>query len=121
MNKSDISLIIFIIVFSIIILLSIVFNKSNGEKIAKVYYENELLLSIPLMDSKSKTFSVKGYNGDVIIKVDGNKIMVEEENSPLNLCSKQGWIKETYETIVCLPNKIIIVIEASTELDAVVK
>ena len=32
-----------------------------------------------------------------------------------------GWIDSSYETIVCLPNKIIIKIETSQDLDAIVR
>ena len=62
-----------------------------------------------------------GYNGEVVIFAGQGKIKIEEENSPLHLCSKQGYISASYETIVCLPNKITIKIEAIDSLDTVVK
>ena len=48
-------------------------------------------------------------------------IRVIEENSPRHLCSKQGYIKDSMESIICLPNRIVIEIDTIEELDAVVK
>ena len=121
MNKSDIKLIIGLALFSIIMIGLIIVTKNDDSKIAKIYYENNLVLTIPLEAEKKEIYTVLGYNGDVRIEVDNQKLRVIEEESPLHLCSKQGWIKETYETIVCLPNKVVIEIEASTDLDALVK
>ncbi len=121
MNKNDLKLILILLVFSSLMIGLIKLSKQNDNKVAKVYYQNDLLLTIPLNQNITKTYTVEGYNGDVVIEVKNNQIQVIEEKSPLHLCSKQGWIKETYETIVCLPNKVIIEIEASDDLDAVVK
>ena len=57
-----------------------------------------------------------------MIEVLDYKIRVVEENSPLHLCSKQGFIDKSYETIVCLPNKVVIKLVSDSEgLDGVVK
>lgn len=118
MNKNDIKLIV--VVFVVVILSIILLNifKKNGS-FAKVYYEDDLILTIDL--SKDNNYKVDGYNGEVLIEVKDNKIRVEKENSPKHLCSKQGFIDSTMQTIVCLPNKIIIEIEGNKELDGVVK
>ena len=42
---------------------------------------------------------------------------MDEEESPLHLCSKQGFIEESYESIVCLPNKIVIKISSKKKKD----
>lgn len=119
MNKNDIKL---IVVIFVIVTLSIIFInifKKTGS-FAKVYYEDDLILKIDL--SKDGNYKVNGYNGEVLIEVKDNKIRVDRENSSRHLCSKQGFIDSTTQTIVCLPNKIIIKIEGKDqELDGVVK
>ena len=104
-NKHDLILILVIVIMSGIFILinNLTSNKGN---IAKVYYDSELIKTIKL--NKNDTYIVKGYNGDVKIVVKDGKIKVEEENSPKHLCSKQGYISKSYETIRCLPNKRVI-------------
>ena len=91
MKKNDIILIIIILTISILIIL---FNqKEDSLTQAKVYYKNDIVLTIDM--SINGEYDVQGYNGNVHIVVLDNKIKVEEENSPKHLCSKQGFISSS--------------------------
>ena len=118
-KKNDYILIIILIILLIIICLVLESKKERGNT-AVIYYENEQVLEIPL-DSPLQTYEVMGANGIVKIVAGNGKIKVEEENSPFHLCSKQGWIDSSIQTIVCLPNKIVVKIEDQKELDGVIK
>ena len=113
MNKNDIKLVVIVLIVIILLFSLTLFRKKAN--IANVYYENELILEIDL--SINKTYEVDGYNGKVKIEVLNNQISVVEENSPYHLCSKQGFVSKSGESIICLPNKIIIELP-SDELDA---
>ena len=117
-NKSDIKLIICLVVIIGISFIIISSHKDNNKKIAIVKHNNDVVLTIDL--SINSEYLVKGDQGDVKIVVNDNRIKVEEENSPLHLCSKQGYISESYETIICLPNRISIEIE-NNDVDSVVR
>lgn len=113
MNKNDMKLVVIVLIVIILLFSLTLFRKKAN--IANVYYENELILEIDL--SINKTYEVDGYNGKVKIEVLNNQIRVVEENSPYHLCSKQGFVSKSGESIICLPNKIIIELP-SDELDA---
>lgn len=120
MNKSDQKL---ILISSVLVCLCFVFlflTRSVGEKKVLVYRNNEVVLEAPLT-KEQHVYEVEGKLGMVEIVVQKQSVMVEKENSPRHLCSKQGFIKETYETIVCLPNEIVVKIVAEDTLDTVVK
>lgn len=117
MNKSDIKLIIIILLIAITVLFVIVIIDKNNSKEALVYYDNNLVLTIDLNESEEKIYIVDGFNGEVKIIAGNGKIKVDEEESPLHLCSKQGFIEESYESIVCLPNKIVIKISSKKKKD----
>ncbi len=123
MNKSDLKLIIVIILIAIIILFMVAIFNNNSNKKALIYYDNDLVLTIDLTEKEKKEYFVDGYNGVVKIITEDGKIKVDEEESPLHLCSKQGFIDKTYETIVCLPNKIVIKIVSSktNDLDTILR
>lgn len=112
MNKSDIKLILIIIVISLVLFL---FFNLNSASNAYVYYDNELVLTIDL--NKDDIYSVMGFNGEVKIEVKNNKLRVIKEESPLHLCSSEGF--KNKGSIVCLPNKIVISF-SNEELDAVI-
>lgn len=117
MNKSDFALIGFLIVIISLIFIFLYFGNNKKVNNAIVYYEDKEILKIDL--SKDKIYTVKGYNGDVRIKVKDKKIKVLKEDSPLHLCSKQGYISKSYESIICLPNKIVIKLENNSDIDVI--
>lgn len=121
MNKNDLKLILVIAIIVIISFICLLLFKDNSSKQALVYYEDEVVLKIDLSLKGEHEYRVNGYNGEIVIKTKDNKIRVEEENSPLHICSTQGWIEESYEVLVCLPNKVVIKIETEDQIDTVVK
>lgn len=115
MNKNDIKLVLVLILLISVFFIFKYFDKSK-EKVANVYYEDEIIKTISL--SEDGVYTVMGDNGEVVLEVSNNKIRVVEETSERNLCSKQGY----GEIIICLPNKIVIKVENDDgELDGVVK
>lgn len=121
MNKNDRILIGIISIICISFLILFTQLEPKGEKVAVVYFQNERILTIDLTLHEKKEYQVNGKNGMVRIEVDDDKIRVIEEESPLHICSKQGYISKSTESIVCLPNKIVIQIETKNEIDTVVR
>ena len=121
MNKGDMILVGSVLLISGFLFLGLQLQKKEVLE-AYVYFENDLVLTIDLRVKEKKEYVVKGALGDVFITSVDGKVKVEEENSPYHLCSKQGYIKESYESIVCLPNKIVIKMGGADEkIDAIVK
>ena len=120
MNKSDQKLIFISSFLTLFFLFLLFFTRSVGEKKVLVYRNNQVILEAPLTQ-ESHFYQVEGKLGTVEILIQNESVMVEKENSPRHLCSKQGFIKETYESIICLPNEIVVKIASSDNLDTVVK
>ncbi len=117
MNKSDFKLIIVLLFISTIGILCFKSFSKKGSS-AYVYHDGNLILTIDL--NIDNDYVVYGDLGDVLIVVRNGKIKVEDENSPLHLCSLQGFISSSNESIVCLPNRIVINL-GDDIYDAVVK
>jgi hypothetical protein len=120
MNKSDLSLTSVVIVVALISILILKIVEPQGSKKALVYYQNKVVLTIDLNDVSYAEYNIEGKNGNILIIREDGKVKVEQENSPLHLCSKQGWIESVYESIVCLPNEVVIKIIVDNNIDAVV-
>ena len=114
MNKNDIKLIIFILVIVGILILIINLNKKEGDTV-EVYYKDDLVLSADL-----SIYTVEGLLGNVVIEVKDKKVRVVKENSPKNICSKEGYISDSTKPLICLPNKVVIKIVQSSDMDGVV-
>lgn len=121
LNKSDKILFLIITIVFIMSMYIIFKNKSDGNR-ALVLKNGEIILEIDLT-LEEQEYIVNGENGPVRILAGNGKIKVIEEDSPYHICSKQGYISASYETIVCLPNKISIEIsnKIDDKIDTVVK
>ena len=136
------SLFLLISITSLIILKSYTKNGNDGS-IAVITYNNERIMEISLdnptkykelkdgifisksVDNDSYLFTYNIYNKDeknnydLTVEVIDSKIRIKEETSKKHICSKMGYIKNKYESLVCLPNSFIITIEdlSLTEID----
>ena len=121
MNKNDVKLIIITLIVASIFLVIFKLTETKKDLKALVYYENKVVLTIDL-NKEEQEYNVKGYNGNIKILAGNGRVKVDEEKSPLHLCSKQGYISKSYESIICLPNKIVIKIEQDkSDIDTVVR
>lgn len=118
MNKKDIKLIVILLSISCLILFVINIIEDNNVIYANVYKDNKLVLKIDL--SKNNIYEVMGTAGVIKLEVFDNKIKVIEEVSNLNICSKVGYIDKKGESIICMPNDVVIKIE-DENLDTVIR
>ncbi|MDI6736453.1 MAG: NusG domain II-containing protein [bacterium] len=57
---------------------------------------------------RPQTVSVHGVLGTTTIEVQGKKVRVVSSPCSQKICVKMGWRGKNGETIVCLPNKIVV-------------
>lgn len=118
MNKADkifISLLVIISLLSYVPLLASDFLNKDKKKEVVVNYKNEEILRVDMRINE--TYTVAGTLGDVDVEVKDEAVRVEKENSPYHLCSVQGWVEDTGRPIICLPNEIVVKIEASEDTE----
>lgn len=125
LNKFDIFLTVFLLIMSVSLIFIFLPKQESNDKVALVYYKNELVHTFDLTNPKQTTFSIEAANGLVTIEAQDGKVRVIEETSRRNICSIQGWSDSTIEPIVCLPNELYIKIESKevedTEVDVVIQ
>ena len=62
---------------------------------------------------KSYTFKYTDSDGDYnLIEVDGNRIRIKDANCGDLICVRRGWASKNGDTIVCLPHKLVIEVQA---------
>jgi hypothetical protein len=106
---------LFMIALSILISFSNLYNRHGGDLYVSVYIENALIQQYSLYETQSITFTQEDYPillGDIVLGIDDARIRIEQETSPLNVCSEQGWVSSPGLPIICAPNYFMAVIEA---------
>jgi hypothetical protein len=82
---------------------------SAGAAEAAVFQDGKLLQRLKL----DKDQEVVLFNGRMLLELKDGRIRVKESDCPRRICLHTGWIQHPGETIVCVPNKMVIEINAS--------
>jgi hypothetical protein len=134
MRKSDLILIVVLLAVAgvaFLLLRDLTGDTAMVDGTAVVYYNDERILTIDLedggytihnsdrvasIDEQENIYHVIGSNPyGVYIQYRDNKVKVIDEESPRHICQTQGWTNSPLQPLTCLPNNIIIVIEAKDD------
>lgn len=124
LTKGDKFLIILVIILSFSAMGYIRFQAlSKSEKYISVQVAGEEVKRI-ILDSKlvGNTIPVESQYGYNLIELGEDNVRVIEADCPDKIDVNQGWISGIGETIVCLPNRMVIEIkgiEEDTEIDII--
>ncbi len=69
--------------------------------------------------SRDESFLIKTENGTNTISVKDGKIYMESADCPDKLCVRHGPLNNKYDSIVCLPNRVVIEYIEDSDIDAV--
>jgi len=101
------------------VLTYIYLNKKQG-KIAIIKYNGKVVKILPL--SKNGIYKVRGFISEMLLKVSNGTIQVVKSGCPRKVCMKKGKLYICGDTIVCVPNKVVISVQGEEEgLDSVIK
>ncbi|MCL4417561.1 MAG: NusG domain II-containing protein, partial [Actinobacteria bacterium] len=63
---------------------------------------------------QDQDITVKGALGETVIIVRDSRVRVTESPCPDKWCSESGWIDKGGESIICLPNKVVVSIKSGS-------
>lgn len=116
LKKRDIILIISLLFIGIIALVIWHFIYSDDGKYVTIEQRNELIGTYPMNVDKEIEIEHRGKVVNKIIIKDGYCYM-EEAECPDHLCIKQGKVNKSGQTIVCLPNRVVVTVVDSDSSD----
>lgn len=113
---------IFLLITSIFVSDKIIKKTILGELYVEIQVSGKLTHTLKLSEDKIITLKKDDYSsllGDMEIEISASRVRVKKEQSPLNYCSKQGWISKAAQPIICLPNEVIVTIRGNIDYDVV--
>ena len=109
LKKADGILIVFILFIAAAIFIWYDAGREQGQEVV-VQVSGKEVARFPLKEDR--TYTIKGKDGGsnyMLIK-DG-KVRVDDASCPDLLCKKQGAISQVGQSIICLPNQVVIAIQ----------
>lgn len=121
-GRNDIILISVIVIISAALLLvwKLVYlngQDMNGDACVRVTVDGRVYGTYPL--SKDDTIEIKNVDGDVtnILVIKDDVADITSADCPDHLCVKQKAISKEGESIICLPNKVVVTVKSDTKSD----
>lgn len=112
---------IWIVVFSFVAVLCLalwlfISSVSSHSMIVGIYKDGSLVEKIDLnVVTGEREITLSGEYGDNVILVSNGHIKMKSADCPDKLCVNHGELKSSSSPIVCLPNKVVIKFENSTD------
>lgn len=94
------------------IILGASIGKGSNETYAEIMVDGEIYKTINLSQHKGEeVFEIHSKNGINIIKVHDHKIGIIDSDCRDQVCMNPEHIEKSGESLVCLPNKVIVLIK----------
>lgn len=123
-KKGDIIIYFFIGIFFFFSFNYVMNMKTVKGNNIEIYVDNQLKYVYPLQKEK-KDYFVDTNLGGVNVQIENMRVRVTTSNSPLKICVKQGWISNVGDTIIGVPDRLLIKITGKSskepELDGIAR
>lgn len=106
-KKNDIILISAVFAVAALLSLLLFLTKTEGDTVT-VTVDGELLYELSLSEDKEIKITGKDGSGHNILVIKDGEAFVREASCPDGICSSHRPIKLGGESIICLPNKVVI-------------
>lgn len=106
-HRNDILLILLVLAVAAALLIYRAASRENGSSI-EVTVDGVLLMTLPLDRDTSLVIGEGDHTNTLVIR--GGEASVTAASCPDHVCVKRGAIRFDGETIVCLPNRLVVTV-----------
>lgn len=117
MKKADIILIAVVAVVAGILLLFLYASDNNGAYV-QIEIDGKVVETLPLDTNQTREILTDG-NGKNILTIEDGYAKMTDANCPDGLCKNQKRISRNGESIICLPNKVVVSVVNESDSDSV--
>lgn len=124
MTKADKILLLSVAVLGIFLfgITRFYYSSSSAQKQVIVKVGGEIVKTIPFREGTSvQKFTIDGKIGQAEIEVKGQEVRMLKAPCPDQICVKQGWLKNAGHSIICVPNEVVIYLDAEAPVDGVTR
>ena len=108
------------VLFILLIAAAVYFVPSYGDAdVLSVYVDGKLTRVVDLKAQEEYEFEVKSEFGYNKIRVSGGRVCVTESTCENKLEINAGEIYKAGQSLICIPNRLVVTIEGKDEYDAI--
>ncbi len=112
LRKADLILFTAVLAFGAV-LATVLLQRSTGGGVAQVRVAGMVTASYPLNENAS--YTITGANGGTnLLVIEDGSARIEEASCPDGVCIHTGRVRRDGQSIVCLPNQVVVEIISET-------
>ena len=113
LRKADLILLAVVLALGAV-LAAVLLLRSSGGGVAQVRVAGTVTASYPLDEDAS--YTITGANGGTnLLVIEDGSARIEEASCPDGVCVHTGRVRRDGQSIVCLPNQVVVEIVSETE------
>lgn len=125
MRKGDYVVIVLLLFLSglIFVWTKYSFTTDGKERILEISVDGKVIHQIDLSKVEKKEIHIDNQFAHNVVRIDKGKVTMVESSCKDKICMKMGTITQPGESIICLPNHLILTIVSTNEddLDIIIK
>lgn len=86
---------------------------SSGGSVARIVINGEEVQTIDLTRAPDQTIGLAPWGAPVVLEIKDHQIRFASSDCPDQICVKGGFIHKELQTLVCMPNRTVVVIEST--------
>ncbi len=108
----DVLIVLLVVALSVVLIARSITGAGGTSGLdASISVNGKEVMTRPLQNGSEQIY-VDGYQGESIIEISEGRVHMVDSACPDKLCVRTGWISRPGESIVCLPNKVVIEIKS---------
>lgn len=119
MKKGDLLVALILILTTLFCFCFLVPGSASEELTLVIKVDSEIYKEIKLTGNYNNIVEINSPFGYNKISIDGKKVKMLEAGCEDSLCLREKEISRPFESIVCLPHRLIVYLTGETELDYV--
>ncbi len=115
-KKGDIAIILALLLAAALFFCAVFFFSPKG-KTVKIEVDSKTVASLPLDENRVYNVEINGKTTNTV-EIKDKRVCVLSADCPDKICVKHRKIEKSGESIICLPNRVVVSIEGEqTEVD----
>lgn len=114
-RKSDLIVVALLVAAGLSVFAGNLFLSASRHTTVQIYSDNRLFLQISL-PAEDQIVSIP--DKQLVLQLKDNRIGVLETGCPDQICKKTGEISRPGQSIICLPNRVVVQITGQTDTDS---
>ena len=113
LKKGDFLVVVFVLLAALGLLAVKALPATSGDRLLLVEINGKLHSEIPFNEDSEDLITVNLPGGHAIVEIVAGRVRVlpmEKHLCPLGICSAVGWIEQSGDAIVCLPNRLVMTV-----------